>query len=590
MHKNLVAIALIAVFFLSSFSGLVYAGDTSTPEIIRTISLGDSHGAVVSGCGYVYTWGFGGDGRLGFGDSADRIIPTRVPGLSNIKSISMGTSHSAAITNDGYLYMWGNNCHAQLGRGYSGEFADRLLPERVHRLSNVTAVSLGRFHSAAITENGNLYIWGCNSNGQLGLGDKEVPEYTVIVGAASPQRVTSLSDVIAVSLGDTHSAAITANSNVYSWGDNQFGQLGLGDKASRRIPTPVLNLTNIVAISLDGERSAAISGEGELHIWGRKHYLATSSRDDGMLVSPKRVQGLPHVSAVGLGESFTIAIADGGRPHVWGYTNYGVLGLRDVEDDMYISVPIATRGFSGAVDISVGLDKAAFLYINGVVYIWGNNRNSQLGLADTEHRRTPTRLISNITVPGGACVCVPSVWAGPVIASARSAGLLAQGELRNYRCEVGRVEVAQLFINLIELATGQSITDFMYEKGVSINENAFIDTADSSVLAAHALGILRGQGDGRFNPNGILLRGEIAAILNRTANVFGVNTDGYSHSFVDMDGHWADDELGWAVHAEIIFGMGENRFVPNRNLTAEEAIVIVYRAYTVFRSLGQQLP
>ena len=126
-----------------------------------------------------------------------------------------------------------------------------------------------------------------------------------------------------------------------------------------------------------------------------------------------------------------------------------------------------------------------------------------------------------------------------------------------------------------------SIDDFMEEKGISIFDNAFIDTTDPAALSAHALGIFLGDGSGRFNPNGILRRAEITAVINRTAGLLGVDTSGHSHSFTDMSGHWAENELGWPVYAEIILGMGFDEFVPERNLTAEEAIVIAYRAFRV---------
>lgn len=93
-----------------------------------------------------------------------------------------------------------------------------------------------------------------------------------------------------------------------------------------------------------------------------------------------------------------------------------------------------------------------------------------------------------------------------------------------------------------------------------------------------ALGILSGVGNDKFDPDGTLTRGQIAAIINRTARVLGVNTKGYTHDFSDVSGHWASSELGWPVHAGVITGVGDNKFDPDGKLTTEQAIAITYRA------------
>ena len=75
-----------------------------------------------------------------------------------------------------------------------------------------------------------------------------------------------------------------------------------------------------------------------------------------------------------------------------------------------------------------------------------------------------------------------------------------------------------------------------------------------------------------------MTRAQIAAIINRVARVMGIDTEGYDHSFADVDGHWVDDELGWPVHENIIRGVSESSFSPNGNLSTEQAIAITYRA------------
>ena len=120
--------------------------------------------------------------------------------------------------------------------------------------------------------------------------------------------------------------------------------------------------------------------------------------------------------------------------------------------------------------------------------------------------------------------------------------------------------------------------DILRERGLVINVDVFSDTSEKSVLAANALGIIQGVGGGRFDPDGSLTRAQAAAIINRIAKLYGINTDGYTHSFTDVEGHWVSAELGWPVQNAIILGVGDNTFSPDTELTVEQAIVIMCRA------------
>ena len=177
---------------------------------------------------------------------------------------------------------------------------------------------------------------------------------------------------------------------------------------------------------------------------------------------------------------------------------------------------------------------------------------------------------------------LPSDWAGDVVDVAIEAKLVPQHLQQNYSSAVSRGNVAQMFINLIEQSTGQSINTFMDAKGVSVNHQAFTDTTDQAVLAANALGIIYGVGDSRFDPNGTLTRAQVAAVVNRVARLLGIDTAGYTHNFIDVKGHWVDAELGWLTYERIVEGVGNNRFNPDGPLTTEQAIAITYRAFQAY--------
>lgn len=183
--------------------------------------------------------------------------------------------------------------------------------------------------------------------------------------------------------------------------------------------------------------------------------------------------------------------------------------------------------------------------------------------------------LDEYSLPGN----VPSDWAKAEVEAAIDAGLVPAGLRDNYRAGVSRGSTAQMFINLIEKCSGASIDAIMAAWGISIDYDAFTDTTDKAVLAANALGIINGVGDNKFDPEGSFTRSQIAAIINRVARLSGEDTEGYTHSFTDVKGHWSSAELGWPTHAGVIKGAGDNTFNPEGVLSTEQAIAITYRAY-----------
>ena len=175
-----------------------------------------------------------------------------------------------------------------------------------------------------------------------------------------------------------------------------------------------------------------------------------------------------------------------------------------------------------------------------------------------------------------------SSWAIEEVSDAINTGLVPESLLSKdyYMGSITRIEAAQVIILLIERTANKSIDDFLKSVGVSIDNNAFTDTADKAVLAANALKIINGVGNNKFDPGGILTRAQFAAIINRVARVMGVNTAGFTHSFTDAKQHWVSPELGWPVHEGIIKGESDSIFNPEGKLTIEQTLAMAHRSFT----------
>ena len=189
-----------------------------------------------------------------------------------IAPIAAGSNHSAAVTKDGDLYMWGSNGGGRLG---NGSRTNSYTPVKI--MKNVAAVSLGDEHSAAVTKDGSLYMWGYNGNGQLGNGST--------TNRSTPVKI--MEKVAAVSLGGNHSAAITKDGGLYTWGDNYFGQLGNG--SIKNSDTPIKIMSNVVS-SAGGSHTIALKKNGTVYTWGDNEYGEFGNGNKSNQTSPVAIQ------------------------------------------------------------------------------------------------------------------------------------------------------------------------------------------------------------------------------------------------------------------------------------------------------------
>jgi alpha-tubulin suppressor-like RCC1 family protein len=152
----------------------------------------------------------------------------------------MGSSHSSAFTSTGRVFMWGYNQFGQLGNGMN---VNRNLPTEItsnfsfSEGEKIISLSLGSTHSSALTSTGRVFIWGSNEYGKLGDGtntDKNVPtEITSNFSLIAGEKIISLS------LGWYHSLALTSTARVYAWGANWNNSLGDGTSSNRNVPTEI---------------------------------------------------------------------------------------------------------------------------------------------------------------------------------------------------------------------------------------------------------------------------------------------------------------------------------------------------------------
>ncbi len=183
-------------------------------------------------------WGVLSGTEFDYGDAVNggdgHVKPVRrVAGLKDVRQMSMSATHTCAVTRDGQLFCWGKGAHGQLGTGGSGEDYRLLRPTQVKDLQGVTHVQAGNGFTCAVLSSGKLACFGNNGYGQLGLGDRKHRFRPETLG---------LQAVRSVALGEKHACAQLESRELYCWGDNAHGQLGVdstGATDSRPAPQRV---------------------------------------------------------------------------------------------------------------------------------------------------------------------------------------------------------------------------------------------------------------------------------------------------------------------------------------------------------------
>jgi len=203
---------------------------------VLAVSSGYYHTCAVTSTKQVYCWGSNCQGASGSGTSKpcekSNPAPTLLAGLdSGVLGLSIGANHTCAITLEGGATCWGDNSRGQLGNGSKAAAEG---PQQVSGLdTGVAGIAAGDYHTCAVTASGAAKCWGDPLVGALGTGG--TPDGTV------PQQVSGLfAGVVGVSVGVYHSCAVTGAGKLWCWGNNTSGQLGIGEHEESSVPSLVV--------------------------------------------------------------------------------------------------------------------------------------------------------------------------------------------------------------------------------------------------------------------------------------------------------------------------------------------------------------
>ena len=300
-----------------------------------SVSTGRAHTVALSADGSVWAWGEGCGADDPTFDGLPRPTPTKVPGLppGTYTEVAAGgdegnlyNDFSLALRSDGTVWQWGV-C--------SGTTSVAATEATFPTGTVVTGISAGDGHALAMTSTGAVYAWALGPdggfNGQLGNGCAQ----SAICSVTTPELVSGLSNVIAVSAGDQFSLALTSTGKVYGWGDDQFGESSGVEGSDILTPTQLPRLANVIAISAGdgrlgdggGPHALALEKNGTVWAWGDDTYgeIGNGTTTTSGVPTPTQVAGLSGITSIAAGQDFSMA-ASGATVWAWGRNNQGQLG------------------------------------------------------------------------------------------------------------------------------------------------------------------------------------------------------------------------------------------------------------------------
>ena len=273
------------------------------------------------------------------------------------KPISVKNAHGCIVLQDGNIYSWGTNQYGQLGIGTTTQVFTWV---PVPNFTNAVQVVCGSQHTCALKTDGTVYCWGNNGSGQLGDG--------TVTQRNSPVQVPGLTEIISVACGAYHTCALKKNGTVYCWGNNGNGQLGDGTVIQRNSPTLVPGLTTVVSITGGWLHTAAIVSDRTMYCWGSNMFGELGDGTSTESHTPKLVYGFSDVADIACGTYMTVALKTDGTVYCWGYNSNGQLG-----DGTQInrSTPTQSVGLTGVAQIACSTYHVGAITTDGSLYFWG---------------------------------------------------------------------------------------------------------------------------------------------------------------------------------------------------------------------------
>ncbi len=393
---------------LSMFFYLVGCTISDTNFIIVDVSIYSNHILLSKPNGQIYTWGRNNEGQLGDGLFVDRLYPAEISfnfGLEEkerIISLQVGYGFSGVLTSHNRLFMWGKNNHGQLGNGTT---INQITPIDIAQFislesdEKIESLTLGYSHSALLTSLGRIFTWGNNESGQLGNGTN--------ISRPFPTQITSQFNLLnnekikKLYISEYFSGALSSSGRIFTWGWDLFGRLGNSSNIQDvNSPYEITNLFNlyegekITDFQLSSWNASAITSKNRFFKWGYQYPLD--------IETPIEIENISiflkthKVNLYDMGFDHFGLIDDDNQLFVWGKNRNGQLGNGSTvfeEEPINITHLFPLKNNDKIHNLLLGDNYSAAITAKNRVFFWGGNFWGQFGDGTNENSSLPVELV-----------------------------------------------------------------------------------------------------------------------------------------------------------------------------------------------------
>ncbi|KAM8869371.1 regulator of chromosome condensation isoform 2-T4 [Spinachia spinachia] len=371
--------------------------DNKTPKKVKV-----SHRSHGKEAGQVLVLGQGDVGQLGLGETTiERKKPALVSLPEKTVQVVAGGMHTVCVSETGHVYTFGCNDEGALGRDTTEEGSE-MVPGKVTLEEKVVQVSAGDSHTAALTEDGTVYIWGSfrDNSGVIGLLEP-------MKSCTAPVKVPMTETVVKIASGNDHLVLLTLEGNLYTSGTAEQGQLGRvpehfsdrgGRKGLSRLLVPqmvkIKGKINFIDAFCGAYFTFAVSKEGHVYGFGLSNYHQLGTKSTKMCFVPVKLTCFKNSTTCWVdfsgGQHHTLCLDADGGVYSLGRAEYGRLGLGQGAQEK--SEPTPVTGIEPASGLACGASVSYAVTREGSVYAWGMGTNLQLGTGEEEDEWSPAKM------------------------------------------------------------------------------------------------------------------------------------------------------------------------------------------------------
>ena len=294
------------------------------------VAAGYDHTIGLDNNGQVWCWGINGDGRLGDNSTSQRITPVSIRGAKKtFCQISAGYSHSIALDNNSQVWCWGSNLEGgQLGNNST---VSRCTPVSIHGTKKTFCrISAASYHNLGIDYTGQVWCWGRNDSGQLGDNS--------ILNKCTPISIRgSKKTFCRISVGSYVSSAIDYTGQVWCWGKNTHGELGINSTVCKCTPVSIFGAKKTFCQISNGYNGTTIGLDkyGQVWGWGYNNYGQIGDNSGSIRCTPVSIAGTKKTFCqIKTGNYFSMGIDNYGHLWSWGLNGSGELGVNSILSKM----------------------------------------------------------------------------------------------------------------------------------------------------------------------------------------------------------------------------------------------------------------